>query len=246
MSKVYKRVMALMIGLAVATVWVTSCAPAGEDTTTPETTIPAIVGTWFNISGNSLDMTNEVRFNADASFLDLRYESGSTDIETNTGTYIFENDELAIIDDTGTNTRIAFMDNGFLYKNENYFGNDFIYKRMSGTGWNAVYTAYYSWSWAEGPDVILVSNYLELTSTDTEITITGSTNIICTNGTAYYLEIMMGPPPVGTAFTWTDTSSDDWHELYISDTTYMVKVGDFLMMSSYTDPALQVLKYVKQ
>jgi hypothetical protein len=242
-----KSVYVLMVFAALGV----ACAPAA--TTTPGGGTPAvaaIVGTWVNnyqSEGPNL-YTNTYIFNADGSYSEMKKGlSLGVNTLTNSGTYAFANNVMTfnqILSGGSTNLKTmkypAFIDG-----NNYYSGHGSIYALQSGAGWSGVYKNFSYNSWVQGGTNIIYTNFMVLTSTTSNITVTAGTNCAITNGVASYYQEPMAPP-VGTVISWTNTSSDDWHSFDMMGVSYFNKVSTYIMYSSTNVLALSGLQWVKQ
>lgn len=230
-----------------------ACAPAASTTPGDGTpTVPAIVGTWINFyygigSGGGTNYTNTFIFNADNSYKEITWGPSMSGTNTNSGTYTFANDVLTILQvmsgdvaNPGTNKNPAIMDGNNLYS-----ARGSVYYLVSGSGWSGVYKShFYQFKIDHGTNII-ETNYLILTSTPSNITVTDSTNFISTNGVGVYF-LDPNTPTNGTVLNWTDTSSDNWHAFDMGGTAYFLNVGNCIIYSGTNILALSGAQYIKQ
>ncbi|NPV02714.1 MAG: hypothetical protein HPY53_15175 [Brevinematales bacterium] len=221
-----------------------ACAPAAT-TDNPSGTTPAIVGTWVNNYENGGSRTNTYIFGT-SSFTQIESQAGSVD--TNSGTYTFVGDSMKKINilsgggtNLMTNITLAMISGANLFYSEGS-----VYKLMSGSGWSGVYKSYSYRAWSQGSDLIIMSNFMLLTSTASNCTISGQTNVISTNGTWYYYP-SMGAPPTGTVIPYAEISSDSVHSFdMMGSTNYFFKVGNYLIYSATNAIVASGSTYVKQ
>ncbi|OHD54732.1 MAG: hypothetical protein A2Y33_01795 [Spirochaetes bacterium GWF1_51_8] len=224
-------------------VMVMACAPAASTTPGGGTpSVASIIGTWVNYYYSSY--TNTYAFGADNNY--TRILKGVS-VSTNSGAYVFITDTLILnnlLSDGYTNVftekNIAFIDGNNLYYST---GNIFVL--VSGSGWSGVYKNFGYSSRTENGTNIINSNFMVLTSTTSNITISDATNFTSTNGVGVYYA-NPSAPPVGTVLNWTNTSSDDWHSFDMGSVQYFLKIGNFLLVSGTNVPALCGSQYVKQ
>jgi hypothetical protein len=223
-----------------------ACSPAVDATTPGGTTPASLVGTWVNFHYGS--NTNTYIFGADGSYKEIGWgPSYGAVTNTNSGTYTYASPVLTlnqVLNGSFTNLQtkknLALLDGGYFY-----YGQGNIFQLQSGVGWSGVYKTFSSTSWVDNGTNISFTNFMLLTSTPSNITVTAGTNAAITNGVATY-SYESSAPPAGTVLSWTNTSSDDWHSFDMGGIQYFLKIANFLVISSTNVRALCGQQYIKQ